>query len=149
MLVEGGASQILIEGNEIGTNADGNAAVPNVTGVFLIGLNNTVGGTAAGAGNLVGGNVSAGILTSGSSTGNVILGNLVGTNASGANLGNGFGIYLITPNNTVGGTVAVAAQRDLGESTARAWISSQHRRWWLATTSEPTRAAMPWQVARN
>ena len=106
VLIDSGASLILIEGNDIGTNPDGTAKVPNAAGVIIGGLNNTIGGAAAGAGNLVGGNID-GIEVE--STGNVILGNLIGTNGSGANLGNGLGISVDAANNTVGGTVAGAA----------------------------------------
>ena len=52
-----------VEGNYIGTNAAGTAALGNGTGlsdvpagVFIGGSNNQVGGTAAGAGNVISGN---------------------------------------------------------------------------------------------
>lgn len=56
-----GSARIL--GNYIGTNASGNAAIGNVTGIsssFSGGL--TIGGTSSGSGNLISGNMSAVIL---------------------------------------------------------------------------------------
>src|SRR5262249_6167210 len=61
----------LIAGNYIGTNAAGTAALANGgDGVFIASSNNTIGGTAPGAGNLVSGNAGVGIrLTSADATG--------------------------------------------------------------------------------
>lgn len=105
-----------VVGNYIGTNASGTAAVPNFNeGVGVTeASNNTIGGLTAGAGNVVSGNDSVGILISASSlpsgaaTGNKIEGNYIGTNAAGtAALGNrGDGVYVLTAtNNIVGGVV--------------------------------------------
>ena len=72
-----------IHGNRIGTNAAGTAAVPNSTGVAMFSgepSNNIIGGTAAGAGNLISGN-STGI--QGGGTGTIIQGNLIGTDVTG------------------------------------------------------------------
>ena len=55
----------IIEGNLIGTNAAGNAALGNDYGViFASGSQNTIGGAAAGAGNVISGNVHSGIADS-------------------------------------------------------------------------------------
>ena len=82
------ASGNLVEGNEIGTNAAGTAALPNANNGINIdggGSNNTIGGTAAGARNLISGNSISGVVISGSgTTGNLVEGNLVGTDASGS-----------------------------------------------------------------
>ena len=53
----------LVEGNLIGTNIDGTAALPNQVGVEITAAASgiTVGGTSAGAGNLVSGNMQDGI----------------------------------------------------------------------------------------
>jgi CSLREA domain-containing protein len=107
-----------IQGNYIGTNAAGNGALPNVQhGITVRGgaTNNTIGGTAAGAGNVISGNTVYGIEINGSSGGagsTTVQGNFIGTDASGtADLGNGNnGIYIVagSMNNLVGGTVAGA-----------------------------------------
>ena len=99
-----------IEGNYIGTNADGTATLPNsVNGVHILDSNSTVGGTAAGAGNLISGNNQNGVNLDGG-VGNKIEGNYIGTNANGTSaLPNGASGVLVTYlNNTVGGTTAAA-----------------------------------------
>ena len=60
--ITGGSSDNLVEGNLIGTNAAGTAAVGNGdSGVLIDGgsANNTIGGTAIGAGNMISGNGAA------------------------------------------------------------------------------------------
>ncbi|MEM8556742.1 MAG: Ig-like domain-containing protein [Bacteroidota bacterium] len=107
-----GTSGNHILGNYIGTNANGDDLGNGFHGVnMLVGpSNNTIGGTGAGEGNVIGFNDFEGIQmgNSGASpTGNVIAGNFIGTDASGANLGNGRnGIALGggVNTNTFGGT---------------------------------------------
>ncbi len=86
--VQGNGHNSII-GNLIGTNVAGTGALANGTSVNLgpgIGLigssDNTIGGTAAGAGNVISGNAGEGILLSGE-TGDVVLGNKVGTDLTG------------------------------------------------------------------
>jgi hypothetical protein len=90
-----------IQGNYIGTDVTGSAAVPNLTGVFSLG--SVIGGTGVGAGNLISGNTLDGIATAGDN--NRIQGNRIGTDAGGTGpLGNGrHGVNLSTAGNTVGG----------------------------------------------
>ena len=103
-----------IQGDYIGTNLTGTAALGNGgNGIYATSAYNLIGGTAAGAGNLISGNTGDGILISGSTaTGNVIQGNYLGTNAAGtAAMGNGpAGILLANgaANNTVGGSSAIS-----------------------------------------
>jgi hypothetical protein len=101
----------VVQGNYIGTNAAGTAAVGNATGVDLLRANDSlIGGTAAGAGNLISGNGGDGINLDGSR--NLIQGNLIGTDVTGtAKVPNGFrGIEMgadgsnAGSNNTIGGT---------------------------------------------
>ena len=115
----------LIEGDRIGTNAAGSAALANSTGVLITGANNTVGGTAAAAGNVISGNSSSGIYLDGSAaTGNLVEGNLIGTNAAGsAALANGTGVSITGSNNTVGGTTAAAANIISGNSSIGVYIA--------------------------
>jgi titin len=78
-------SSNVIEGNYIGTDAEGTSAVPNaLDGIFFENFAdfNTVGGSSVGAGNLISGNRGNGI-RSALSFSNVIEGNRVGTDASG------------------------------------------------------------------
>ncbi len=55
-----------VQGNYVGTNAAGTAAIPNYRGIQLTGSNNTIGGTNAGARNVVSGNGHTGIELGGS-----------------------------------------------------------------------------------
>jgi hypothetical protein len=90
----------VFQGNSVGTNAAGNAAIPNSSStpgraaVDIIGANNLIGGGGPGMGNLISGNNLDALAASG--PGNVIQGNLIGTNAAGTarlgNFGNGLSI---------------------------------------------------------
>jgi titin len=96
-----------IQGNYLGTDVTGTTALPDgPIGVSIIGgLHNTIGGTAAGAGNLISGHSEYGIELSGFGT-NVIQGNYVGTDVTGTHaLRNIYGIYVDTESDdTIGGT---------------------------------------------
>jgi Bacterial Ig-like domain (group 3) len=113
----------LVEGNDIGTDSTGAKALPNASGIVLnSSTQDTIGGTASGAGNVISGNTSAGIdLANGisfnyvpefssNSSDNLIEGNFIGTNAAGTqSLPNGTGIDLdVSDSNTIGGTAAGA-----------------------------------------
>lgn len=76
-------SNNLVQGNYIGVNAAGTAALPNENGiVFFNASNNTIGGSTAAHRNVVSGNRNVGISID-SSNSNVIQGNFIGTNAAG------------------------------------------------------------------
>jgi hypothetical protein len=101
----------VIAGNQIGTDASGARLLGNSIGIRVLGANNTIGGTAAGAGNVISGSVEYGIELLGSAAvGNVIQGNRIGTDSSGTvGLGNGIGIYVNGASGTIiGGTVSGA-----------------------------------------
>jgi len=98
-----------IQGNYIGTNATGDAVIPNAqTGILLWGQNTVIGGSEDNAGNVISGNVFAGIDLGGGSTGTTIQGNYIGLDATGSTaLGNDLGIFVdFSPANTIGGTAA-------------------------------------------
>ena len=117
-----------IMGNYVGTDATGTAALTNDTGVWLDGCHDVViGGTTPGAGNLISGNVDAGVNIWtwfrdyeeeyegeppwGSVVGrNLVQGNLIGTDVTGTHsVGNGVGIEIIEGiSNLIGGTVPEA-----------------------------------------
>jgi titin len=96
----------VIQGNYIGTDATGAAALGNRRGVAVLATETTIGGTSTGAGNVISGNREAGVDLS--SVNNIdILGNQIGTDASGTQaLGNGSaGIFLLGGTNVrIGGT---------------------------------------------
>ncbi|MCC6763666.1 MAG: CSLREA domain-containing protein [Deltaproteobacteria bacterium] len=109
-----GASNSIVEGNYVGTDATGLQAKPNgQNGIAIIsGSNNLIGGTTAQARNVVSGNreqffFDVGIATfiSSAAANNTIAGNYVGIDAAGFHaLPNREGIILNSANNTVGGT---------------------------------------------
>jgi len=101
-----------VQGNRIGTNAAGTAAVGNGgVGVFVYyNHDNLIGGSGPGAGNIISGNRGDGIdITGTTATGNLVQGNSIGTDASGMlHLGNaGFGVFDHgASNNAIGGVGA-------------------------------------------
>ena len=109
-----GATNNAILGNLIGTGVDGTLDVGNgSSGVFIAAPNNTVGGTAPGAGNVISGNDFLGVRLSGAdATGNLVQGNLIGTQSDGttalANAGQGVRIDGGAADNQIGGTAADA-----------------------------------------
>ena len=105
----------VIEGNFIGTNAAGSAALGNSYGIYVLnGQYNTIGGTTAAARNVISGNTAEGIYINAANF-NTVAGNYIGTNAAGsAAIANDIGIYCyFSSNNTIGGTTARRGQRHL------------------------------------
>src|SRR5205823_8738700 len=84
-----GATNNLVQGNYIGTDVTGTHSVPNnflissppAGAVFISDAShNQIGGTSAGAGNLISGNKLSGVLISGATASdNKVQGNLIGT----------------------------------------------------------------------
>jgi titin len=110
-----GTASNQVQGNYIGTNAAGTAAVPNSGNGVLIenSASNTIGGTDVGAANVLSGNNQSGVeISFSSSTLNTVSGNLIGLNAAGtaaiANIYDGVRIDFSAHDNTVGGTTAAA-----------------------------------------
>ena len=106
------ATNNLMEGNRLGGRASGGQALENhFTGLTIDGANgNVVGGTAAGAGNVISGNGEDGLLVT-NATGTVVQGNRIGVDASGTvAIGNVYnGIRVSGANsNVIGGTVGGA-----------------------------------------
>lgn len=109
-IFDSGATGNVVQGNYIGTRANGTEALHNTwSGVYIVNSpNNTIGGTTAGARNILSGNSFFGVYISGSSaTGNLVQGNYIGTGINGTgNLGNsGHGIYILSgaSGNQIGG----------------------------------------------
>ncbi|MGI9166225.1 MAG: InlB B-repeat-containing protein, partial [Pyrinomonadaceae bacterium] len=127
---------ILVQGNYIGTNAAGNASLPNLGGGIIVGgffqlngdpitaTDNTIGGTTPAARNVISGNLrepgdpnpdsgnGIEIINEGSQR-NKVQGNYIGLNASGnAALPNaGSGVFITrAPNNFIGGDVRADIQ---------------------------------------
>lgn len=115
MLAGTGTRANVIQGNFIGTDVTGTLSLGNDKNGLWIGSgasSNLVGGTAAGAGNLISGNLDDGVeIQDADATGNVLEGNFIGTDATGtARLPNESDGVLINdaPGNTVGGVTSAA-----------------------------------------
>lgn len=81
-----GTNSNFVQGNYIGTNPEGNSRRPNANGVIIEGkaANNLIGGTDAGAGNVISGNDDDGVHIDDADTqGNRIVGNIIGLDANG------------------------------------------------------------------
>ena len=118
-----GQPQSLIQGNTIGLNAAQTLAIGNGSGGILVNnvttqpIGQTIGGSTAGAGNIITGNNNVGIQlfgpqVGGSGVNDVVQGNLIGLDAAGQFLnlsdgatGNGTGIWVYnSPHDLIGGT---------------------------------------------
>ena len=90
-----GASETVVIGNYVGTNVGGNAPIANPTGIGLsVSFGSTVGGTTAGASNLISGNSGSGVLIFSAEA--VIEGNRIGTNPAGNSpVPNGTGVQVV------------------------------------------------------
>jgi CSLREA domain-containing protein len=119
-LVYSGSTMNQVQGNLIGTDVAGSAALANLTEGVTIQLgasNNTIGGTVAGARNVISGNNApgtvAGILIEHSATTmNLVQGNYIGTDVTGTgalgNNGHSVRIEGGSSSNLIGGTTAAA-----------------------------------------
>jgi hypothetical protein len=121
-----GATGNQIQGNYIGTVADGNADLGNSqNGVWIkSGSNNTVGGTATGARNVISGNSDNGVRISDGGTNNPVAGNYIGLDVTGtAAIGNtSSGIEIMnSPTNPVGGT-SLAARNVISANYAGVYL---------------------------
>ena len=114
-------SDITVAGNYLGVDFTGTIAKGNGKGIVVSGANNTIGGTTAGAGNVISGNVGDGLDIDGlNATGNLVAGNWIGTNPTGtgvvANIGDGVFIDQ-SAGDTIGGTVPAAANLISGNTS--------------------------------
>ena len=111
-----GTSDNLVQGNLIGTTKNGTVKLGNLFDgiqIEMAATANTVGGTTAGAGNVISGNNNGVDITDTGTTGNLVQGNRIGTDRTGTiNLGNttdGVRVESGATNDTIGGTVAAAS----------------------------------------
>jgi len=115
-----------VQGNLIGTDAAGAAALPNFdSGVRVDGgaVNTVVGSAASGLRNVISGNASGGVLVTGEgTTGTVVAGNRIGTNTAGTaaipNVLFGVGVFGSPQGTTVGGSGSDARNLISGNTSA-------------------------------
>ncbi len=155
--VGAGSNSGSVQGNFIGLDRTGLAAIPGSAygvfvgdgdRVFLTGESDargiTIGGSVAGAGNVIAGHTGAGVWIAGAdSTGNTIAGNLIGTNSLGlTSVANQVGILIShgASNNLIGGITSTARNLISGNATAGVSIQGTVRSTILSkgTGSEPT-----------
>jgi len=116
-----GCDQNTIQGNIIGLGADGDTTLGNTYyGIHLLASspNNIIGGSVAGAGNVISANGLSGMIATSNSSGLVVRGNFIGSDLSG-NLSrgnNGHGILLLSSNNSIGDTSVGSGNTILGNS---------------------------------
>jgi hypothetical protein len=131
LISDSGTSRNIIEGDYIGTNAAGTSAIVNYTNGVEIAAGataNTIGGTTAGARDVISGNQYNGVvIDSSGTTFNVVEGDYIGTDATGtqalANGADGVNIYGGATANTVGGTTAGARDVISGNTSAGVYLS--------------------------
>jgi hypothetical protein len=118
------SSRTVLQGNYIGTDVTGTAALGNDTGIYIVSSNNNVvGGTTPGAGNLIAANTHDGVAIGGhisvGGNGNVVQGNYIGTNVTGtAALGNRDGVRIWGgSDNLIGGAEAGAGNLISGNAS--------------------------------
>ena len=105
------ATSAVLRGNYIGTDVTGLLDRGNSSnGIHVSGSGNQIGGSAAGAGNVISGNTNDGIQTSGSSPGTIIEGNTIGLGSDGSTpVPNSYrGVSIYGTGARVGGTAAGA-----------------------------------------
>jgi titin len=114
LLSDSGSNNNTVQGNLIGTNAAGTGKLPNSIGIVVAfgSSSNAIGGSAAGAANVLSANTYGLVLAAAGTANNVVAGNLIGTDKNGtstlANSGVGVLIETGAASNTVGGTAAGA-----------------------------------------
>ncbi len=128
VLLDAGSTGNVLAGNEIGTDANGSAGLGNhELGVDVSNAsdNNTIGGTAAGAGNVISGNLWSGVVLTTGTSGTVVQNNFIGTNAGGTkalpNIGYGIRIHAAN-DNTIGGTAHSAGNVISGNGKSGIYI---------------------------
>ncbi len=116
LVIAAAAADVRVQGNRIGTDATGTGSLGNRNGVALEGSRNSIGGMEVGAGNLISGNRTYGLLVSGE--GNVVQGNVVGADATGTRaLGNTSGLSVSGTNHLIGGVVPGAGNLISGNTS--------------------------------
>lgn len=124
-----GSTGNIVSGNQIGTNVAGTGAAANLAQGVLIedASGNTIGGTAAGAGNLISGNTLDGVkIIDPGATGNTLQGNTIGEDLGGNPIPNRGGVVIgdSASDNVIGGAAAGAANVIADNAQRGVWINA-------------------------
>jgi hypothetical protein len=125
ILVGPAAGQSEILANSVGVDAAARGPMPNAgSGLVVQSNNNTIGGTVAGAGNVLSGNQVDGLRIDDPATGNTVQGNLIGSAPGPARIPNGRNGVTLNSGaaNTIGGTVAGAGNTISGNLNDGIWL---------------------------
>jgi CSLREA domain-containing protein len=118
----------VVQGNFIGTDGSGSTAVPTLhgVGITITGINNLIGGTAVGRGNVISGNARGIVILDDD---NQVVGNRIGTDRNGSiPLGNEIGVQIFSSNNFVGTGAPGAGNLISGNVVGVAVEMGQHNR---------------------
>ncbi len=123
--ITGSADGLTLASGSDGSTIDGLGVLDfSGSGIVVQTTDNTIGGTATGAGNTIGRDTAAGVSISGpSATGNVLIGNLIGEDSNGDVVPNGVGVIVESADNTIGGAATGAGNRIVFNSSAGVSIS--------------------------
>ncbi len=112
----------VVQGNYLGLNKAGTAAFPGYSGVYVAaGAGAQIGGTAAGAGNVIAGHSPVGVQLDGDN--NIVQGNIIGMDPTATvALANGYGVQVIGSGNTLGGLAPGAANIIAGNNFAAVMV---------------------------
>ena len=129
MLIAGPDNRV--RGNSIGTDPTGLLALGNRVGVLVTNTGNTIGGSGAGEGNLISGNLGDGVDILGSgATGNTLEGNVIGLDSSqGDSVGNGGVGVLIgdqASDNLIGVPARARATRSITKTASASIWKGEH-----------------------
>ncbi len=131
--IEGSSYANTVSANYIGTRAGGTSALPNnYSGVHITsGSQNTIGGDAAGEGNVISGNGHYGVRIRGSNTGNnVVSGNMIGADYEAAtavpNVQGGVYIAEGASTNRIGGSTTGEQNIIAGNDADGVWIEGAY-----------------------
>jgi len=103
----------IVQGNYLGTNANGTSALANQSAISIGDANNTIGGSTTAERNVISGNGRGIEIAYSGATGNIVRGNYIGPRADGSGtLSGSIGVHIFdAPGNTIGG--AAAADRNV------------------------------------
>ncbi len=127
--IHGGSSNNDVFGNYIGVNINGNDTLSNGFGIIIDNaINNHIGDPNVGGGNIISGNLNAGIHLGLSATSNKIYNNLIGLGQNGdMSLANDKGIVIQDNNNNqIGGSNALEGNVISGNTTTGIEILNSH-----------------------
>ena len=132
LVINSGAFNNTVEGDYIGTDSTGTSSLAPSSGVnfgvhiYGTANNNLIGGSVAGARNVISGNAWGIVINDDGTTANTIAGNYIGTDKNGqGSLGSSYGIHVFSSGNIIGGTTPGAGNLISGNFAAGIQLDSE------------------------